>query len=110
MHSNHRARYAAVYMYTQGKECGLTSHTGLSSFVLRESKTLKSRETSWLGVWLLEKSGGRNEQSISIKIKRKTDYTVYSLEDDSNSHLLAEQWVSSHFISLCVCSERGGTK
>jgi hypothetical protein len=25
---------------------------------------------------------------------------MYSLEDDSNSHLLTEQWVSPHFISL----------
>ena len=39
----------------ESRKVHLARLTGLSNFVLRESRTLKSRDTSWLAVWLLEK-------------------------------------------------------
>ena len=39
----------------ESRKVYLARLTGLSNFVLRESRTLKSRDTSWLAVWLLEK-------------------------------------------------------
>ena len=67
--------------------------------MLRESRTLKSRDTSWLAVWLLERK--RTIVNIALKIKSGD-----SLKDDSNSHLLTEQWVGPHFISLKERGER----
>ena len=64
--------------------------------MLRESRTLKSRDTSWLAVWLLErKKSEETNIHVALKIKSRD-----SLKDDSNSHLLTEQWVGPHLISL----------
>ena len=75
--------------------------TGLSSFVLRESKTLKSRDISWLSVWLLEVE---NNQVKSKGIPIHTMQWRYLLEDDGNSNLLTKQWIGSYFI----CLRKGG--
>ena len=62
---------------------------------------MKSRDTSWLAVWLLERRKSE-ETNIHVALKiRSRD----SLKDDSNSHLLTEQWVGPHLISL---KKRGG--